>query len=560
MYSDYNIPGAMPASMAMPPFKQEFDYAQYDLSQPMPSQQQQQQQQQHPIDLTSGGPLPVSDYSSSSYTLDNDSQKRKMSPGESNSDGGADDESPEGDDGETDPKKPRKPGRKPETTIPASKRKAQNRAAQRAFRERKEKHLRDLETKISQLEGETAAKNSENEFLRFQVQRLQNELKLYREKPGSGVSGGGAGGALGAGGGALGATAGAPSSTVQSAPIPEMSSKPFTFEFPSYNVPKPTDLEREAREQLQREQIRGYLQRKPSSVASDTTSPASQNSCNQSPCTNPSAYTSPQSQSGSSSGGVSQQKPLVGATMAALNGKPDPHAVDFCAELSKACVNKAELLQQQQRSATASASPTASTSVVPCADAPGATQQSAGQPSVSTPTSSSTATAPPQLSASVATAGSDLPGSDFLFDMPFDMDFMSYRDPVSETAHLDDFSLPELTTETSMFDPLDPHASHDVISGKPLSTMGATNSGVNNGLGSGAPEVKKEEDEDLLMFSKPKTLMNCTAVWDRITSHPKFGDIDIEGLCSELRNKAKCSESGVVLTELDVDGVLSTFQ
>lgn len=521
MYSDYNIPGAMPASMAMPPFKQEFDYAQYDLSQPLPPQQLQHQ----PVDLT-GAPVPVSDYSS--YTLDNDTQKRKMSPGESTSDG-ADDESPEGEDGEADPKKPRKPGRKPETTIPASKRKAQNRAAQRAFRERKEKHLRDLETKISALEGETAAKNSENEFLRFQVQRLQSELKLYREKPA---------------GGAAAAAAGDAPSAVQSAPIPEMSSKPFTFEFPSYNVPKPSDLEREAREQLQREQIRGYLQRKPSSVASDTTSPASQNSCNQSPCTNPSAYTSPQSGNAS--------KPLVGATMAALNGKPDPHAVDFCAELSKACVNKAELLQRSSASPAAS-----STTVVPCAAAPGASS-SVGQPSVSTPTSA------PQLSASVATAGSDLPGSDFLFDMPFDMDFMSYRDPVSETAHLDDFSLPELTTETSMFDPLDPHANNDIVTGKPLTTMSATGSGVNNGQGSGiVPEacVKKEEEEDLLMFSsKPKALMNCTAVWDRITSHPKFGDIDIEGLCSELRNKAKCSESGVVLTELDVDGVLSTFQ
>ncbi|KAG5362432.1 AP-1-like transcription factor YAP1 [Yarrowia sp. C11] len=520
MYSDYNVPGAMPSSMEMPQFKQEFDYAQYDLSQqPMPPQHQ--HQQQHSIDL-SGGPLPVvSDYSSSSYTLDHDSQKRKMSPGESTSDGGADDESPEGDDGEADPKKPRKPGRKPETTIPASKRKAQNRAAQRAFRERKEKHLRDLETKISQLEGETAAKDSENEFLRFQVQRLQNELKLYREKPA----------------GAPGAAAGGAASAVQSAPIPEMSAKPFTFEFPSYTPPKASDLEREAREQLQREQIRGYLQRKPSSVASDTTSPASQTSCNQSPCTNPSTYTSPQSQSSVS------HKPLVGATMAAMNGKPDPHAVDFCAELSKACVNKAELLQ---RSATASASPSASGG-----------QQSAGQPSVSTPVSTSTA---PPLSASVATASSDLPGSDFLFDMPFDMDFMSYRDPVSETAHMDDFSLPELTTETSMFDPLDPHANNDVVSGKPLTTMSATHSGVNNGQGSKAKEIKKEEEEDLLMISKPKALMNCTAVWDRITSHPKFGDIDIEGLCSELRNKAKCSESGVVLTELDVDGVLSTFQ
>lgn len=491
MYSQYNIPGSMPGVPTtmpggMPPtaFKEEpFDYSQFDLNPPPQQQMHQSQQPQNPVvDLSLG-------YDDDAYTLDNDN-KRKMSPSESPSDG-ADDESP-GDD-ENDAKKPRKPGRKPETTMPASKRKAQNRAAQRAFRERKEKHLRDLETKISQLEGESASKNSENEFLRFQVERLQNELKLYKDKSG--------------------APAPAPISTdgprVYSEPIAEMTAKPFTFEFPTYSPP-PKDsynAEREAREQLQREQIRGYLQRKPSSVASDTTSPASQASSNQSPCTNPSAYTSPQNGMNS--------KPLVGATAAAVAANPgnkDPHVVDFCAELSKACINKAEMLSKAHSPTTTIPSP--STTV------------------------SSTA---PALSASVATAGSDVPGSDFLFDMPFDMDFMSYRDPQSET-HLDDFSLPELTTETSMFDPLDPLADKDLIAGRPLT-------------------IKKEADEEeLMLFSQPKTLMNCTAVWDRITSHPKFGDIDIEGLCSELRNKAKCSESGVVLTELDVDGVLSTFQ
>ena len=45
----------------------------------------------------------------------------------------------------------KKPGRKPLTSEPTSKRKAQNRAAQRAFRERKEKHLKDLETKVEDL-------------------------------------------------------------------------------------------------------------------------------------------------------------------------------------------------------------------------------------------------------------------------------------------------------------------------------------------------------------------------------------------------------------------------
>jgi AP-1-like factor len=64
----------------------------------------------------------------------------------------------------------------------AQKRKAQNRAAQRAFRERKEKHLKDLETKVSELEKASDAANHENGLLRAQVQRLQTELREYRKR------------------------------------------------------------------------------------------------------------------------------------------------------------------------------------------------------------------------------------------------------------------------------------------------------------------------------------------------------------------------------------------
>ncbi|KAJ3411520.1 hypothetical protein HDV05_002081 [Chytridiales sp. JEL 0842] len=49
------------------------------------------------------------------------------------------------------PKK--KPGRKPATTEPTNKRTAQNRAAQRAFRERKEQYVRDLEKRVEMLEA-----------------------------------------------------------------------------------------------------------------------------------------------------------------------------------------------------------------------------------------------------------------------------------------------------------------------------------------------------------------------------------------------------------------------
>lgn len=62
------------------------------------------------------------------------------------------------------------------------KRKAQNRAAQRAFRERKEKHLKDLETKVEDLEKSSEATSHENAMLRAQIERLQVELKEYRKR------------------------------------------------------------------------------------------------------------------------------------------------------------------------------------------------------------------------------------------------------------------------------------------------------------------------------------------------------------------------------------------
>ncbi|KAL9116353.1 MAG: hypothetical protein Q9187_007124, partial [Circinaria calcarea] len=92
---------------------------------------------------------------------------------------------------ESDDKSSKKPGRKPLTSEPTSKRKAQNRAAQRAFRERKERHLKELETKVEDLEKASNSANHENGLLRAQVDRLQSELKEYRKRlslNGNGIS------------------------------------------------------------------------------------------------------------------------------------------------------------------------------------------------------------------------------------------------------------------------------------------------------------------------------------------------------------------------------------
>ena len=113
-------------------------------------------------------------------------------------DGKGDDDEGGGKRREGDDKTSKKPGRKPLTSEPTSvgyldsdrghpltlvqKRKAQNRAAQRNFRERKEKHLKDLETKVEDLEKASDASNHENGLLRAQVERLQVELKEYRKR------------------------------------------------------------------------------------------------------------------------------------------------------------------------------------------------------------------------------------------------------------------------------------------------------------------------------------------------------------------------------------------
>ncbi|KAI8847250.1 hypothetical protein BC829DRAFT_248624 [Chytridium lagenaria] len=102
-------------------------------------------------------------------------------------------------DHEDGPPQKRKPGRKLAQTVPTNKRTAQNRAAQRAFRERKERYLKDLEAKAEELETLRKAMASgvaptvttdadagpnqdalmaENQNLRERVAELENETRF----------------------------------------------------------------------------------------------------------------------------------------------------------------------------------------------------------------------------------------------------------------------------------------------------------------------------------------------------------------------------------------------
>ncbi|RUS17450.1 hypothetical protein BC937DRAFT_89964 [Endogone sp. FLAS-F59071] len=95
-------------------------------------------------------------------------------------------------DGQEQKQGPKKPGRKPLTNTPTNlsnsdpkqKRKAQNRAAQRAFRERKERYVKELEEKIKELENSHTTSSSqlqeENLQLKSLVQKLEAENYLLK--------------------------------------------------------------------------------------------------------------------------------------------------------------------------------------------------------------------------------------------------------------------------------------------------------------------------------------------------------------------------------------------
>ncbi|KAG6005050.1 hypothetical protein E4U21_000506 [Claviceps maximensis] len=68
-----------------------------------------------------------------------------------------------------------------ESLTPAqSRRKAQNRAAQRAFRERKEKHVKDLEAKLADLGAARQQAAVENERLKRDLQKISTENEILR--------------------------------------------------------------------------------------------------------------------------------------------------------------------------------------------------------------------------------------------------------------------------------------------------------------------------------------------------------------------------------------------
>lgn len=65
-----------------------------------------------------------------------------------------------------------------------------------------------------------------------------------------------------------------------------------------------------------------------------------------------------------------------------------------------------------------------------------------------------------------------------------------------------------------------------------------------------------DDDDNEQVPDNTKNLMHCSQIWERITAHPRFTEIDIDNLCDELKQKAKCSDTGVVVDGNEVGKLL----
>jgi len=441
------------------------------------------------------GDLPGSSVKARSESADNETSDKRSHP---------DDDDEEETNGakrrESEDKVAKKPGRKPLTTEPSSKRKAQNRAAQRAFRERKEKHLKDLETKVEELEQASQTANHENEMLRAKVDRMTVELNEYKKR-----------------------LANFPTSTRGSGPAGPFGAPltrgindvNFQFEFPKFGLPGA-----------------------PSTTQTKPSPPLKQGSQDQ---------LSPTEKSSA------PKFSLSNGTQNTYNGDSSNFAGVFSDQLTNQNVAHASRANSDSQFSISGAMSTSS---------PSASSNS------NMGTSSSCGTSPEPITQSpmgfkpldsLTTIGeeqSNLGHQDFeqfsALNMPdfnwlpqnFEFDpqlFGDYREPQENilTNGLDD----------SFF-----NDAFDVDFTTPYNLpLTAPKKGLIAQI-----DAAKEADEPTTPGGQ---LLTCNKIWETLQNCPKVqnGDFDLDGLCSDLQKKAKCSGSGAVVDEQDFKAVMKKY-
>lgn len=463
---------------------------------------------------------------------------------------------------ESDDKGARKPGRKPLTSEPTSKRKAQNRAAQRAFRERKEKHLKDLETKVEELQKASDAANQENGLLRAQIERLRVELREYRKRLSWMASGSG-----------LSAMSTIPSA--HSKGVYGLSNSEFLFDFPKFGgmpgaqplgnghatktnstldlgvagrdgknqVPGILGLDGLGNSAAQRQTALSHSPNSigPSSYHRDATAISSSSTSTAKgygPSNNLTAGTNPVSSKTQPSKPSAKDTPNSGSpsscsdshqsqVLSSSRTSPEPdlnsssvsksHDVSighscglidgersFCEQLGLACGNVNNPIPPIRRRSS---------------------------------TNSHTASQPPSTTEPPLGLDWFAQQNGGQFDPVLFGDWREPQDAVLSQDFgdffNDAFNIPELENEPDHKQP----PKHDLVA---------------------QIDKKMDEDEEVVPGEDKSQLWTCTKIWDRLQSMEKFrnGEIDVDLLCSELRTKAQCSEGGVVVNQKDVDSIM----
>ena len=477
------------------------------------------------------------------------------------------------------------------TNTRQQKRKAQNRAAQRAFRERKEKHLKDLETKVDDLQKASESANHENSILRAQVEKMSMELREYRKR-------------LSVTNGNLNRTPsltnGLPSYLSGKAVGNSSTNNPndvnFQFEFPKFGLlPGPQPKQSAA-----------------SPAKQKPTSPTDKSEHSHSPLNRNMSYQS----TNSSSTGLNQT-PLDAGDMSGFSALFSPTLLDS--------VNKSTNSSNFDFFTNPSRSSTTSTGQLSNGQSTSHSSPSAASSNSNRGASSSCGTSPePSMQSPAAgkpadvtlsTIGEEHPGNtegERTFCDKLNMACGNSSNPVPRT-------MSETTAGTfqdpgfdingidwfaqqngNQFDPQlfgnyrEPQ--ENILSGDVYNTDGffneafamEFNSPFNTATSPGTSRKDKlPEEDEVVPAEDPSQLLTCNTIWyvsstaapnsqrlppsgvstnalisrDRLQSCPKVkeGEFDLDLLCKDLQKKAKCSETGAVVNESDFNKIMKSY-
>ncbi|KAI1493937.1 transcription factor PAP1-domain-containing protein [Biscogniauxia mediterranea] len=431
---------------------------------------------------------------------------------------------------ESEGKVPKKPGRKPLTNEPSSKRKAQNRAAQRAFRERKEKHLKDLETKVEELEKASAATNNENSQLRAQVEKMTAELEQYKKK-------------LSLLNNTARTMTGAPRAsqhTFGNAAIQNINDVNFQFEFPKFGmVPGPQTSSKNGAKQSSSYPSPSSgnspnSQASPSDKSKDGATPnpskARQNSDTQAR-ENLAKYT-----------GAHNNSPPYEGTYGANGSRTSLDSTHYNINATNSCSPSASSNSNMGPSSSCGTSPEPFTQS-PLGFKPLDTLTTIGEEH-SGLTSDSTST--------FGNLGHiDFSGFDWLAQHnggTFNPElFGGYREPQENV-------LASTTFDDSFF-----NDAFDVDFTTPYNMAAPSPSAPKKDI---IAEIDaRKESEDTIMPTTNGKLLTCNTIWEKLQGCPRVqsGDLDLDGLCSDLQKKARCGGTGAVVDEQDFKAVMTKY-